>query len=164
MFARGLPDEVRNLHEAGYTPRDPGLRAIGYREFFVEDESSSEKGAYRLSQDLDGVQALVAQNSRRYAKRQVTFFASMSKDTQERRILPHAQVGTAKPCMMNNLARRGAKQRLTLPIMREDFSLSSAPCTRSSSVVYYSLEAGRDDEATARHMVPHITQFLQRGF
>jgi tRNA dimethylallyltransferase len=82
MFARGLPDEVRKLHEAGYTPRDPGLRAIGYREFFVEDETSDvpscEKGAYRLSQDLAGVEALVKQNCRRYAKRQVTFFASIS--------------------------------------------------------------------------------------
>jgi tRNA dimethylallyltransferase len=74
MFARGLPDEVRKLHEAGYTPRDPGLRAIGYREFYVEEVP----GAYRLSQDIAGVEALVAQNSRRYAKRQVTFFNSMS--------------------------------------------------------------------------------------
>jgi tRNA dimethylallyltransferase len=81
MFAQGLPDEVRNLHEAGYSPRDPGLRAIGYREFFVEDAPSTENGprsgAYRLSQDLAGVQALIAQNSRRYAKRQETFFASL---------------------------------------------------------------------------------------
>jgi tRNA dimethylallyltransferase len=73
MFAQGLSDEVRGLCEKGYTPRDPGLRAIGYREFFVEDEP----GYYRLSQDLAGVQALVAQNSRRYAKRQITFFASL---------------------------------------------------------------------------------------
>jgi tRNA dimethylallyltransferase len=74
MFAQGLPDEVRKLHEAGYTPRDPGLRAIGYREFFVEDGTS---GAYRLSGDIAGVEALIAQNCRRYAKRQVTFFNSM---------------------------------------------------------------------------------------
>jgi tRNA dimethylallyltransferase len=73
MFAQGLPDEVRKLYDRGYTPRDPGLRAIGYREFFVQDES----GCYRLSNDIAGVQALVAQNSRRYAKRQITFFASL---------------------------------------------------------------------------------------
>jgi tRNA dimethylallyltransferase len=78
MFARGLPDEVRKLYEAGYTPRDPGLRAIGYREFFVQDGTSDgTSGAYRLSGDIAGVEALVAQNCRRYAKRQVTFFASM---------------------------------------------------------------------------------------
>jgi tRNA dimethylallyltransferase len=73
MFSQGLYDEVRRLYDKGYTPRDPGLRAIGYREFFVQDESAD----YRLSQDFAGVQALVAQNSRRYAKRQITFFASL---------------------------------------------------------------------------------------
>jgi len=72
MFRAGLADEVKRLHEAGYTPSDPGLRAIGYREFFVEDA-----GIWRLSEDLAGVEALVAQNSRRYAKRQITFFASL---------------------------------------------------------------------------------------
>jgi tRNA dimethylallyltransferase len=76
MFSQGLYDEVRRLYDKGYTPRDPGLRAIGYREFFVQDESSEPDG-YRLSQDIAGVQALIAQNSRRYAKRQMTFFASL---------------------------------------------------------------------------------------
>jgi tRNA dimethylallyltransferase len=72
MFREGLAAEVQKLYEEGYTPRDPGLRAIGYREFFVE-----EAGTWRISNDLAGVQALVAQNSRRYAKRQITFFASI---------------------------------------------------------------------------------------
>ena len=72
MFRAGLPGEVKRLFEAGYTPSDPGLRAIGYREFFVE-----ENGAWRLLEDMAGVQALVAQNSRRYAKRQITFFSSI---------------------------------------------------------------------------------------
>jgi tRNA dimethylallyltransferase len=75
MFAQGLPGEVRALCDRGYTPRDPGLRAIGYREFFVQDEDDPSR--YRLSQDISGVQALVAQNSRRYAKRQITFCASL---------------------------------------------------------------------------------------
>jgi len=75
MFRQGLAEEVRSLYEAGYTPNDPGLRAIGYREFFVEDEE--EPGKWRFSQDIEGVQALVAQNSRRYAKRQITFFANI---------------------------------------------------------------------------------------
>jgi len=76
MFSQGLCDEVRRLYDKGYTPRDPGLRAIGYREFFVQDDSG-EPESYRLSQDIAGVQALIAQNSRRYAKRQITFFASL---------------------------------------------------------------------------------------
>jgi tRNA dimethylallyltransferase len=73
MFKAGLAGEVQGLFEAGYTPRDPGLRAIGYKEFFVDDLN----GTYRLSQDLPGVEALIAQNSRHYAKRQITFFASI---------------------------------------------------------------------------------------
>ena len=79
MFRSGLPAEVRRLFEAGYTPHDPGLRAIGYREFFVEDfeGEAGTPARYRLSQDLAGVEALAAQNSRRYAKRQLTFFAAI---------------------------------------------------------------------------------------
>jgi tRNA dimethylallyltransferase len=80
MFREGLPDEVRRLYEAGYTPLDPGLRAIGYREFFVADPAGENGGgppAFRLSEDRAGVEALVARNSRRYAKRQAVFFASI---------------------------------------------------------------------------------------
>jgi tRNA dimethylallyltransferase len=73
MFRAGLPGEVEALWKKGYTPKDPGLRAIGYREFFVEDPS----GTFRLSEDLAAVEAQVAQNSRRYAKRQITYFASL---------------------------------------------------------------------------------------
>ncbi|MCL2440138.1 MAG: tRNA (adenosine(37)-N6)-dimethylallyltransferase MiaA [Treponema sp.] len=78
MFEQGLANEVRSLFEKGYTPNDPGLRAIGYREFFTEDlDTADGVKKWRLSQDLDGVQALIAQNSRRYAKRQITFFKNM---------------------------------------------------------------------------------------
>jgi tRNA dimethylallyltransferase len=74
MFLQDLPGEVRGLYEAGYSPHDPGLRAIGYKEFFVEEPGT---GGFHLSQDITGVQALVAQNSRLYAKRQLTFFANL---------------------------------------------------------------------------------------
>jgi tRNA dimethylallyltransferase len=81
MFRRGLPAEVEALYKTGYTPSDPGLQAIGYREFFVESTEEGEtagKGpSYTLSGDLEGVKALTAQNSRRYAKRQETFFSSI---------------------------------------------------------------------------------------
>ena len=72
MFEQGLAKEVHSLYKSGYTPNDPGLRAIGYREFFVEDASG-----WRLSEDINGVQSLIAQNSRRYAKRQITFFTGI---------------------------------------------------------------------------------------
>jgi tRNA dimethylallyltransferase len=73
MFRTGLPEEVRRLREAGYGPGDPGMKAIGYREFFVEDG----EGGFRLAEDTGAVKTLVARNSRRYAKRQLTFFASL---------------------------------------------------------------------------------------
>jgi tRNA dimethylallyltransferase len=73
MFRMGLPGEVRRLRDAGYGPGDPGMRAIGYREFFTEDG----EGGFRLAEDTEAVKALTARNSRRYAKRQITFFASL---------------------------------------------------------------------------------------
>jgi tRNA dimethylallyltransferase len=73
MFRAGLADEAAALYHKGYTPDDPGLRAIGYREFFIRDD----EGRWRFSSDTEGVKALVARNSRRYAKRQLTFFSSI---------------------------------------------------------------------------------------
>jgi tRNA dimethylallyltransferase len=88
MFRRGLPEEVARLHAAGYGPGNPGMKAIGYQEFFLEEspaggpevlrtEAPQTKVRWRISADLEGVQTLVARNSRRYAKRQITFFASI---------------------------------------------------------------------------------------
>jgi tRNA dimethylallyltransferase len=73
MFRSGLFEEVRRLRDSGYGPGDPGMRAIGYREFFIEDG----EGRFRLSEDLAAVEELVAGNSRRYAKRQIAWFASI---------------------------------------------------------------------------------------
>jgi tRNA dimethylallyltransferase len=73
MFCQGLPAEVRQLFEEGYTPEDPGLRAIGYREFFTPKEG----GAWAFIENPLGVETLVARNTRRYAKRQETFFVSL---------------------------------------------------------------------------------------
>ncbi len=69
MFLRGLPEEVAGLVDQGYTKTDPGMRAIGYQEFFLEDGT--------LCPHLDLVEVLVARNSRRYAKRQITFFSAL---------------------------------------------------------------------------------------
>jgi tRNA dimethylallyltransferase len=74
MFAAGLAGEASALFKKGYTPDDAGMRAIGYREFFVRNEDDT---AWRLSEDLEGVERLVARNSRRYVKRQLTFFLRM---------------------------------------------------------------------------------------
>jgi tRNA dimethylallyltransferase len=68
MFKNGLAREVRTLFEAGYGPSAAGMRAIGYREFFNGD---------RLLLDDAGLESVVARDSRRYAKRQLTYFASI---------------------------------------------------------------------------------------
>ncbi|MDR0449841.1 MAG: tRNA (adenosine(37)-N6)-dimethylallyltransferase MiaA [Treponema sp.] len=73
MFRAGLPAELARLTGQGYGPKDPGLRAIGYREFFTGESPEN----YRLAEDPAAVEARVAQNSRRYAKRQITYFASI---------------------------------------------------------------------------------------
>jgi tRNA dimethylallyltransferase len=70
MFNAGLEEEVRALFEKGYTPADPGLRAIGYREFFVENGD----GSFSLNPDTAAVRENIARNSRHYAKRQITWF------------------------------------------------------------------------------------------
>jgi tRNA dimethylallyltransferase len=81
MFRSGLADEVKALVERGYGPGDPGLRAIGYREFFIpaaggEGGLPNLRGS-RIAADLAAVEALTARNSRRYAKRQICYFASL---------------------------------------------------------------------------------------
>jgi len=68
MFTLGLADEVRNLISRGYTADDPGMKGIGYREFFEMRKGYLNSG---------GLKALIKTNSRRYAKRQMTFFRSI---------------------------------------------------------------------------------------
>jgi tRNA dimethylallyltransferase len=82
MFRAGLPGELKRLVERGYGPGDPGLRAIGYQEFFIppggaEEDTADSRRGFALAADLGAVEALVARNSRRYAKRQITYFASI---------------------------------------------------------------------------------------
>ena len=68
MFTDGLVNEVAGLIAAGYTADDPGMQAIGYREFFLFD--SAEDPAIRERIQLD---------SRKYAKRQATFIRALSE-------------------------------------------------------------------------------------
>ncbi len=69
MFEEGLPGEVVRVLECGYSPTDPGLRTIGYREFFDVGGPPPWSGA-----TLEQVRAMIVRNTRRYAKRQETFF------------------------------------------------------------------------------------------
>ncbi|GMO45952.1 MAG: tRNA (adenosine(37)-N6)-dimethylallyltransferase MiaA [Termitinemataceae bacterium] len=74
MFKEGLAEEVAALFNKGFTPDDPALKAIGYREFFTKNENDKWKLVPYSNDTLTAVQDLVAQNSRRYAKRQITWF------------------------------------------------------------------------------------------
>lgn len=68
MFARGLMEEVRSLLERGVREDAPPFRALGYRHVlrhFAGDLS------------LDEAKALTKQDTRRYAKRQMTWFRKM---------------------------------------------------------------------------------------
>jgi tRNA dimethylallyltransferase len=68
MFASGLREEVAGLLARGYGPGDPGLRGIGYREFFL-----MRRGCWTLADVREAIQ----RDSRRFAKRQLTFFKSL---------------------------------------------------------------------------------------
>ena len=68
MFREGLVGEVSSLLKTGLDFDDPGMRGIGYREFF-----ELRKGCATL----ETVKQLIKRNSRRYAKRQITFFRSL---------------------------------------------------------------------------------------
>jgi tRNA dimethylallyltransferase len=65
MMAAGLPSEVAVLRAAGASPMDPGMAAIGYREFFEAGRSLPE------------VAEAIKRDTRRYAKRQMTFFRKL---------------------------------------------------------------------------------------
>lgn len=68
MFEHGLVKEIKILLRKGYTEDTPGLRGIGYREFFEMQKNCST---------LDDVKKSIKQHSKHYAKRQITFFKSL---------------------------------------------------------------------------------------
>ncbi|MFA6506081.1 MAG: tRNA (adenosine(37)-N6)-dimethylallyltransferase MiaA [Treponemataceae bacterium] len=70
MFTQGLATEVAALRASGYGSECPGMRAIGYKEFFLCDE-------HLIADRLPEIETLVARNSRHYAKRQIVFALSI---------------------------------------------------------------------------------------
>ncbi|WP_319561487.1 tRNA (adenosine(37)-N6)-dimethylallyltransferase MiaA [Marispirochaeta sp.] len=72
MFRDGLVREVESLKKTGYRAQDPGMKAIGYREFFTENNDSEE-----TETDIMRVMESIRTASRRYAKRQLTFFRAL---------------------------------------------------------------------------------------
>ncbi|HAE21832.1 MAG TPA: tRNA (adenosine(37)-N6)-dimethylallyltransferase MiaA [Spirochaetaceae bacterium] len=76
MMAAGLPQELACLAAAGLGPDDPGLRAIGYAEFFAEDALATVSGRWE-GEGLERVAAAIKLHTRRYAKRQLTFMRAL---------------------------------------------------------------------------------------
>lgn len=66
MANDGLYNEFKALVERGFTQNDPGMRTVGYQEFF-NLRNDTEKA-------LAAVFDKIRQNSRKYAKRQYTWF------------------------------------------------------------------------------------------
>lgn len=65
MFEMGLEQEIEVLKKMGYGKDSPGMKAIGYSEFF-KGETESEK-----------IKDMIKKDSRRYAKKQYTIMADI---------------------------------------------------------------------------------------
>jgi tRNA dimethylallyltransferase len=65
MLAQGFLDEVRGLQAAGYSPDLNALQTVGYKEAFAHLEGSVP---------YDRMVELMKMNTRRFAKRQLTWF------------------------------------------------------------------------------------------
>ena len=75
MVRRGLVEEVRGLLDEGYTRDDPGMSGTGYREIarYLDGEAT-----------LDEAKDEIAHNTRRYARRQLTWFRNQLPDDARR--------------------------------------------------------------------------------
>ncbi|MDE6598025.1 MAG: tRNA (adenosine(37)-N6)-dimethylallyltransferase MiaA [Clostridia bacterium] len=65
MFERGLVDEVKSLLKSGVTEKNRCMQAIGYKEVLNCLNNGNNESTMR---------DIIKQNTRRYAKRQITFF------------------------------------------------------------------------------------------
>ena len=65
MIDRGLVDEVRRLKSMGFSPDLPSLNTIGYKEVFAHLDGAIDRAE---------MIRLIKRNTRRYAKRQLTWF------------------------------------------------------------------------------------------
>ena len=74
MFELGLEDEVKNLvKNRNLTRENQSMQAIGYKEFFDYFDGKI---------DHTQLVELIKQNSRHYAKRQLTWFKKMPNAQQ----------------------------------------------------------------------------------
>lgn len=93
MFEEGLYDEIKRLMDSGAKRDWPGMQGIGYQEFF----NAMESGEYTLSD----IKKEIASNSRKYAKRQMTFFRSFP----DAKMLPADDIETIRSLVTDFLSR-----------------------------------------------------------
>ncbi len=68
MFDAGLENEVRALIDKGYTKETPGMKAIGYSEWFESD-------------NIEEIREAIKHHSCKYAKKQYTYIRDISGST-----------------------------------------------------------------------------------
>ena len=68
MFDNGLVEEVESLVNRGITEKNQCMQAIGYKEVLEYLKNSNYRSTMR---------DIIKQNTRRYAKRQITFFKKL---------------------------------------------------------------------------------------
>lgn len=68
MICQGLEQEVRGLLQSGLSETAPALKAIGYREMIP---------VIKKERSLEEAERLIARNTRRFAKRQLTWYRRM---------------------------------------------------------------------------------------
>ena len=76
MFQQGLVGEIKKLMARGYFKETPGMKAIGYSEWFNED------GTYIDFENKDAVENVkeeIKHHSRKYAKKQYTYIRDISE-------------------------------------------------------------------------------------
>ncbi len=72
MLSNGLLDEVRRLHEMGYTKEFVSMQGLGYKELldYLDGNCTLEEAVYKIKRD-----------TRHFAKRQLTWFRSKPEVT-----------------------------------------------------------------------------------
>ncbi len=71
MFEAGLESEVRSLIAQGYTKESPGMKAIGYSEWFDPE----------LAGDIEKIREAIKHHSCKYAKKQYTYIRDIPGST-----------------------------------------------------------------------------------
>lgn len=83
MFKRDLVGEVKSLVDRGYHAHSPGMRAIGYRQFF---DPNGQLSVVSDRQNIARIERAVITATKRYAKHQLTF---LDKIKPVQQFLPH---------------------------------------------------------------------------